>query len=161
MQTSDPGSLRVGHNLTAHDFLITPRDLADHVESSFLVDVVGCCEERLSTGANSGSRSVSQHPWGRVCPTPVAVGRAVAALLSTSELQDAHIVSHSVNRVRELGPALVGEPLSATASVRYRSRRAGAIVVTLDVSVRRPAGATRLNFELAVELESIEIDDAA
>ncbi|MCA9719487.1 MAG: hypothetical protein KC468_32780 [Myxococcales bacterium] len=148
-------------SLTARDFLISPRDLAAHVESSFLVDVVGCCEERLSTGANAGSQEACGGTWGRVCPTTVAVGRAIAALLASSELRDFHVVSHGVSQVRELGPVLVGEPLSTTATVRYHSHRAGADVITLDVSVQRPAGATRVTFELAVELDSVELGDAA
>jgi hypothetical protein len=101
-------------------------------------------------------------PWGRVCPVPVALGRGVAALFTSSELRDVEVVNHSVSQVRELGPVLVGEPLWVIATVRYRSHpRAGSYVVTLDVTIQRPGGGARLTFELAVELASLEINDAA
>ncbi|MCA9693218.1 MAG: hypothetical protein R3A51_19535 [Nannocystaceae bacterium] len=145
--------------MTARDFSISRRDLEAHVESSFLVDVVGCCEERLSTGSHVAVPSDAGAGWGRVCPDAVVVGKAIAALVG--DLGPARPVGHTVARVRRLGPVMVGEPLSAVATVRFRSDRdTRASLVTMDVSVQRAGGGTRLQFELALEVEHLALDAA-
>lgn len=153
MNGQDLGSLGVGSVLTTREFAVTASDLTARVEVDFLDQVIGTAEEWLSTGSIGGASSSSAVPWGRVCPTLVAVDRALSAL-------DIHFgaraIRQSVGRVRALGEILVGEPLTATAEVRYRSARVpGSTHVTLEVEVHRCQTARRatvLSFEVGLEL---------
>ena len=155
MLAYDLGSLGVGSILTTQEFTVRPADLTAHVESSFMGQVIGCGEEVLSTGSLGGGPS---EPWGRVCPLPVAIGRVLSGFAAAEPLRDAEVVLRSISRVRRLGEILVGEPLAAIASVRYRSGRIpGATHVTLAVEVHRAGhggrlGATALAFEVGLEL---------
>ena len=129
MAAHDLGSLGVGKVLTTREFAVAAADLTAHAESAILERVLGTAEEWLSTGSIAGAAGAS--PWGRVCPTPVAVDRVLSAL-------GVQATRCNVGRVRALGEILVGEPLAATAEVRYRSARdPGAIHVTLEVEVHR------------------------
>lgn len=158
MVAHDLGSLTVGSVLTTSTFTVRPADLTAHVESSFLGQVIGCGEETLSTGSIAGSGS--PEPWGRVCPLPVALGRVLSALARCEPLHDAEVAVRSISRVRRFGETLVGEPLTAVATVRFRSGRVpGAAHVTLAVEVQRGGGrglhgATALSFEVGLELRS-------
>lgn len=154
MTGHDLGSLGAGQILTTREFAVSASDLTAHVEADFLDQVVGTAEEWLSTGSNrplAASRLTggSADAWGRVCPTQVAVDRVLSALGMQASLR-------SVGRVRALGDILIGEPLTATAEVRYRSaRNPGSTHVTLEVEVHRQhAGrrATVLSFEVGLEL---------
>ena len=155
MTTHELGSLSVGSVLTTSTFTVNPADLAAHVESSFLGQVVGCGEEMLSTGSLAGGGCPEQ--WGRVCPLPVALGRAVSAF-AREPLRGTAVVMRSISRVRRFGEVLVGEPLMAIATVRFRSGRIpGATHVTLAVELHRAShrgrvGATALSFEVGLEL---------
>lgn len=150
MSAYDLGSLGVGSILTTQELTVSPADLTAHVESSFIGQVIGCGEEVLSTGRHGGR---SGEPWGRVCPLPVAIGRVLSALAGGEPLR-----VRSVSRVRRLGEILVGEPLSAIATVRFRSGRVpDATHLTLAVEVHRAGqggrvGATALAFEVGLEL---------
>jgi|JI9StandDraft_1071089.scaffolds.fasta_scaffold06465_4 hypothetical protein len=150
MTAHDLGSLGVGKVLTTREFAVGAADLTAHAESAILERVLGTAEEWLSTGSIAGaSAGSSASAWGRVCPTSVAVDRVLSALgvLATRR---------SVGRMRALGEILVGEPLTATAEVRYRSaRNPGAIHVTLEVEVHRWLTGRRvtvLGFEVGLEL---------
>jgi len=152
MLISDLGSLRIGQVLTTNDFQVTRDDLNAHVERSFLGNVLGCCEEQLSTASNVGVVHGGAS-WGRVCPTDVVVGRAIAMLQGCDSVRGLVVEEHAVSRVRVLGAPIVGEPLSAAASVRYCSRAAGgADYVTLDVTIHRPGGVALVAFELGLRL---------
>lgn len=156
MLAHDLGSLSVGSLLTTSAFTVKPADLTAHVESSFLGQVVGCGEEMLSTGSVSGGGA--PEPWGRVCPLPVVIGRALSALAHSDPLREAALQLRSISRVRRFGEMLVGEPLTAIATVRFRSGRVpNATHVTLAVEVHREShrgriGATALSFEVGLEL---------
>jgi hypothetical protein len=157
MTGHDLGSLGVGKLLTTPEFTVSAADLTAHVESSFMVDVMGTAEECLSTGSIGGASSAGA--WGRVCPTGVAVDRVLSALALHEALRELSAVRRSVGRVRALGEILVGEPLSATAEVRDRSgRNPGRVHVTLEVEVHRLSAsggarrATVLSFEVGLEL---------
>lgn len=156
MLAHDLGSLSVGSVLTTSAFTVRPADLTAHVESSFLGQVVGCGEEMLSTGSFAGGGS--PEPWGRICPLPVALGRVLSALAHSEPLRDTVVALRSISRVRRFGETLVGEPLTAVATVRFRSGRVpGATHVTLAVEVHRGGqrgrvGATALAFEVGLEL---------
>lgn len=155
MLANDLGSLGVGSILTTQEWTVRPADLTAHVESSFMGQVLGCGEEVLSTGNLGGGPN---EPWGRVCPLPVVIGRALSAFAGGEPLRDTEVILRSISRVRRLGETLVGEPLAAIASVRYRSGRVpGATHVTLAVEVHRAGqggrlGATALSFEVGLEL---------
>lgn len=159
MPAYDLGSLSVGSVLTTREFTVRPADLTAHVESSFMGQVIGCGEEVLTTGTIISS---VPSPWGRVCPLPVAIGRVLAVLERCEPLRDASVVLRSMSRVRRLGDVMVGEPLTATATVRFRSGRVpGSTHVTLSVEVHRGgqgvhAGATALSFEAGLELHPAE-----
>jgi hypothetical protein len=159
MPVHDLGSLAVGSVLTTPQFTVSPADLTAHVESSFIGQVVGCGEEVLSTGSLGGGGSSA--PWGRVCPLPVALGRVLSALARCEPLREAQLVDRSVSRVRKLGEVLVGEPLTASATVRFRSGRVpDATHLTLEVEVHRAghegrAAATALAFEVGLELRPL------
>ncbi|PCC66990.1 hypothetical protein SAMN02745121_09156 [Nannocystis exedens] len=159
MLAHDLGSLSVGTVLTTSTFTVKPADLTAHVESSFLGQVVGCGEEMLSTGSVSGGGA--PEPWGRVCPLPVALGRALSALAHSEPFRDVALTLRSISRVRRFGEMLVGEPLTAIATVRFRSGRVpNATHVTLAVEVHRESqrgrvGATALSFEVGLELRSL------
>lgn len=148
MTGHDLGSLGAGQILTTREFAVSTSDLTAAVEAEFLGQVVGTGEEWLSTGSNRGG-DASPGAWGRVCPTQVAVDRALSALGMQATLR-------SLGRVRALGDVLIGEPLTATAEVRYRSaRNPGSTHVTLEVEVHRwQAGrrSTVLTFEVGLEL---------
>jgi hypothetical protein len=158
MPVHDLGSLAVGSVLTTPQFTVSPADLTAHVESSFIGQVVGCGEEVLSTGSLGGG---SPGPWGRVCPLPVALGRVLSALARCEPLREAQLARRSVSRVRKLGEVLVGEPLTAIATVRFRSGRVpDATHLTLEVEVHRAghegrAAATALAFEVGLELRPL------
>jgi hypothetical protein len=150
MTAHDLGSLGVGKVLTTREFAVGAADLTAHAESAILERVLGTAEEWLSTGSIAGASAGSAaSAWGRVCPTTVAVDRVLSAL-------GVQATRRSVGRVRALGDILVGEPLTATAEVRYRSARdPGAIHVTLEVEVHRwqtGRRATVLGFEVGLEL---------
>ncbi len=148
MMISDLGSLRIGQVLTTNDFQVTRADLNAHVERSFLGNVLGCCEEQLSTASNVGGIQVGV-PWGLVCPTDVVVGRAVAMLQGCDSARTLTIEEHAISNIRVLGSPMVGEPLAAAASVRFRSQaRDGADYLTLDVTIHRPGGVALICFEL-------------
>lgn len=147
MTAHDLGSLGVGKVLTTREFAVGSADLTAHAESAILERVLGTAEEWLSTGSIGGAAGTSA--WGRVCPTPVVVDRVVSEL-------GVQAVRCSVGRVRALGEILVGEPLTATGEVRYRSARGpGAIHVTVEIEVRRWQTGRRvtvLSFEVGLEL---------
>lgn len=150
MAAHDLGSLGIGKVLTTREFAVAAADLTAHAESAILERVLGTAEEWLSTGSIDGAAaSAGASPWGRVCPTPVAVDRVLSAL-------GVQATRCSVGRVRALGEILVGEPLAATAEVRYRSARdPGAIHVTLEVEVHRWQTGRRvtvLSFEVGLGL---------
>lgn len=135
MAAHDLGSLGIGKVLTTREFAVAAADLTAHAESAILERVLGTAEEWLSTGSirpeGPCAGAAGASPWGRVCPTPVAVDRVLSAL-------GVQATRCNVGRVRALGEILVGEPLAATAEVRYRSARdPGAIHVTLEVEVHR------------------------
>lgn len=156
MTVHDLGSLGVGKTLTTREFTVQPSDLTAHVESSFLGQVVGACEECLTTGSIRGGAAPSR--WGRVCPTAVAVDRVLAAIARHEALRDAWAVVRSVGRVRALGELLVGEPITATAELRFRSdRNPGSTHLTLEVEVHHWHAGRRamlLGFEVGVELHA-------
>ena len=162
MTVEDPGSLGVGRTLTTHEFAIRPSDLTAHVESSFLGEVIGTCEECLSTGTIAAERArVPVGPparWGLVCPNRVAVDRVLAALVQHEALRDASVIVRSVGRVRALGELMVGEPITASAEVRFRSRRnPGSTHLTVEVEVhhwRDGHRTTLLGFEAGLELHA-------
>jgi hypothetical protein len=164
MLAHDLGSLSVGSLLTTSTFTVKPADLTAHVECSFLGQVVGCGEEMLSTGSVSGGGA--PEPWGRICPLPVALGRVLSALAHSEPLRDAALTLRSISRVRRFGEMLVGEPLTAIATVRFRSGRVpNATHVTLAVEVHRcgqggRVGATTLSFEVGLELHPAQADAA-
>lgn len=155
MTGHDLGSLGAGKILTTREFAVSTSDLTAHVEADFLGQVIGTAEEWLSTGSNrlhAASRlsgDGSPGTWGRVCPTQVAVDRALSALAMQATCR-------SVGRVRALGEILIGEPLTATAEVRYRSaRNPGSTHVTFEVEVHRwqtGRRSTVLTFEVGLEL---------
>jgi hypothetical protein len=156
MTVHDLSALGVGKTLTTHEFTVRPADLTAHVESSFLGQVIGTCEECLSTGSLASNNSGGGSPWGRVCPTPVAVDRVLAALAQHEALRDHSVVVRSVGRVRALGELMVGESLTGTAEVRFRSQRVpGATHLTVEVELHRWQGGRRvtlLGFEAGLEL---------
>lgn len=158
MTVHDLGSLGVGKTLTTQEFTVRPADLTAHVESSFLGQVIGTCEECLSTGtlASNSSGGGGSLPWGRVCPTTVAIDRVLAALGRHEALREHSVVVRSVGRVRALGELMVGEPITATAEVRFRSQRnPGSTHLTVEVELHRWQGGRRttlLGFEAGLEL---------
>lgn len=156
MQAWDLQELRTGQLLTTDEFMVQPADLAAHVESSFLGEVIGCGEECLSS---AGSAERGDAGWGRICPVAVVIGRAIAALAGT--LTGLRIEVGKVARVSARAPAIVGEPLSAQARVRFARRSGpGLTCVTLEVAVRRRQGEV-LRFELAIEARAAAGRDAA
>jgi hypothetical protein len=167
MTVHDLGSLGVGKTLTTREFTVRPADLTAHVESSFLGQVIGTCEECLSTGsmAHNSSGGAPGSPWGRVCPTGVAVDRVLAALAHHEALRDLSVIVRSIGRVRALGELQVGEPITATAEVRFRSQRVpGATHLTVEVEVHHWAGGRRstlLGFEAGLELHEAAAGPAA
>lgn len=155
MTRCDLGSLTAAHTLTGDIFVVAPADLTAHAESAFLGEVVGACEECLSTGSITGGDGGG---WGRVVPHDVVVGRAIAAFLPA--LPGAQVQVRDVGRVRPTRMALVGEPLTVSARVRARSRwRPDLLFVTFDVVVRGEGGDV-LRFELALEAQAPAVDAA-
>jgi hypothetical protein len=156
MTVHDLSALGVGKTLTTHEFTVRPADLTAHVESSFLGQVIGTCEECLSTGTLVGDGGGGPSRWGRVCPTTVAVDRVLAALARHEALRDHSMVVRSVGRVRALGELMVGESITATAEVRFRSQRdPGSTHLTVEVELHRWLGGRRvslLGFEAGLEL---------
>lgn len=157
MTVHDLRSLGVGKTLTTGEFMVRPADLTAHVESSFLGQVVGTCEECLSTGSLTGG-AVSPLPWGRVCPTSVGIDRVLAALTRHEARSGVPVTVRSVGRVRSLGVLLVGEPITATAALRFRSdRNPGSTHLTLEVEVHHWHAGHRtmlLGFEVGLELHA-------
>lgn len=149
MTAHDLGSLGVGKVLTTREFAVAAANLTAHAESAILERVIGTAEEWLSTGSIGGAAAGAGQSWGRVCPTAVAVDRVLSELGVVA-------TRRSVGRVRALGEILVGEPLTGTAEVRYRSvRDPGAVHVTLEVEVHRWQTGRRvtvLGFEVGLEL---------
>ncbi|MCB9567788.1 MAG: hypothetical protein H6710_11360 [Myxococcales bacterium] len=137
--------------------MVSPGDLAAHVESTFLGEVVGACEECLTTGAIVGDDG----GWPRGIPPQLVAGRAIAALTRAPALAGARVEVRDAGRIRSSGPCVVGEPLVAWAEVRALSRwQPGLAYLTLDVSVRRPQGRELVAFELVLEVEAAEVDAA-
>ncbi len=158
MTLRDLRSLATTSRLTSAPFIVGPEDLAAHVESTFLGDVVGSCEECLTTGSITG---VEVGGWSRIAPPPLLVGRAIAALTGAEPWVGAEVKVQVAGRPKGTTPALVGEPLVAWARVRARSQwRPDLCFVTLDVSVRRPHGGEVLSFELGLELRPAAVDAA-
>ncbi len=157
MTVHDLRSLGVGKTLTTGEFMVRPADLTAHVESSFLGQVIGTCEECLSTGSFTGGAD-SSLPWGRVCPTSVAIDRVLAALAHNEALCGVPVAVRSVGRVRARGVLLVGEPITATAELRFRSdRNPGSSHLTLEVEVHHWHAGHRamvLGFEVGLELHA-------
>lgn len=157
MTLRDLGSLASAPRLTSAPFVVSPEDLAAHVESTFLDEVVGCCEECLTTASITGESG----GWSRVAPTQVLVGRAVAALCAAEAMSCADATVRAVGRVKRQAQAVLGEPLVAWGRVRARSRwRPDLCYLTLDVSIRRAQGGEVLSFELALELRPAAVDAA-
>lgn len=158
MSIRDLRSLATAPHLTSATFVVSPHDLAAHVESTFLGDVVGSCEECLTTGSITGGELGG---WSRIAPPPLLVGRAIAALTGAEPWVGAEVTVQVAGRPKSHTPALVGEPLVAWARVRARSQwRPDLCFVTLGVSVRRPSGGEVLDFELALELRPAAVDAA-
>ncbi len=167
MAVHDLGALGVGKTLTTREFAVRPADLTAHVESSFLVEVIGTCEECLSTGTRAGPSAGAEMPavWGRVCPASVAIDRVLAALNDHEALRELAVIVRSVGRVRALGELMVGEPITASAEVRFRSQRnPGCTHLTLEVEVhhwRDGHRTTLLGFEAGIELHAASAGPAA
>jgi hypothetical protein len=148
MHGCDLQGVTAGQVLTTGEFRVSPNDLSAYVESSFIHEVVGCCEERLTSG---GAAMELDPGWGRVVPGSVLIARAIAGLCGEG-LAAAGVEVCSVGRARAMAPAIVGEPLHALARVRFSSRRAALRTLTLEVGVRRCSGGELLRFELALEV---------
>jgi len=157
MTLRDLRSVDTAQRLTSTPFVVSPQDLAAHVESTFLGEVVGSCEECLTTGSITGDIG----GWSRIAPPPLLVGRAIAALSEAEPWAGAKVSVQVAGRPKSHLPAVVGEPLIAWGRVRARSRwRPDLCYVTLDVSIRRPSGGEVLSFELGLELRSTAVDAA-
>ncbi|HFE45866.1 MAG TPA: hypothetical protein ENJ18_10320 [Nannocystis exedens] len=157
MTIRDLRSLSKTRCLTSAPFVVSSQDLAAHVESTFLGDIVGSCEECLTPGSIVGE----VRSWSSIAPPPLLVGRAIAALCGASPLVHATVTVQVAGRPKSHLPGIVGEPLIAYARVRARSQwRPDLCYLTLDVSIRRPQGGEVLSFELALELRPAAVDAA-
>ncbi len=157
MTIRDLRSLSATRCLTSAPFVVSSQDLAAHVESTFLGNVLGSCEECLTTGP----LTAEARGWSSIAPPPLLVGRAIAALCGASPLAEAAVKVQVAGRPKSHLPGIVGEPLIASARVRARSQwRPDLCYVTLDVSIRRPHGGEVLSFELALELRPAAVDAA-
>ncbi len=157
MTQHDLGSLGVGQTLTTREFSIRPVDLTARVESDILDQAVGACSTCTPVG-NLATNSPAAIPWGRVCPSPVAIDRALAALTHHVAFSPRSVTVRSVERIRSLGAWIVGEPVTATAQLRFVSRRNPECThLTVGVEVHRRQDnrqTTILSFEAGLELHA-------
>ncbi len=143
-----PESFRVGDVLIAGNFTITPTEVANHLRSR-LVD------ELIDTPRESAARFAEQPQVGGVCPTPLMIERSLRALRATDGFGNLVLTVHGLGGVQTLGTPIVGEPLTCIATVAFRGKNSGGSVpLTLSVELRRRRGGTLVRFEVGVELEA-------
>jgi len=143
-----PESFRVGDVVIAGNFTITPLEVANHLRSR-LVD------ELIDTPRESAARFAEQPQVGGVCPTPLMIARALQALRATDGFGNLVLTVHGLGKVQALGTPIVGEPFTCVGTVAFRGKERGASVpLTLAVELRRRRGGTLLRFEVGVELQA-------
>lgn len=143
-----PESFRVGDVLIAGTFTITPYEVANHLRSR-LVD------ELIDTPHESAARLGEQPQVGGVCPTPLLIARSLQALRATDGFGSMPFEVHGLGKVAEIGTPIVGEPFTCVATVAFRGKERGSsIPLTLSVELRRRRGGTLLRFEVGIELDA-------
>jgi hypothetical protein len=151
MKGSSLDVVRVGDVFIALPFVVLPADIAEHRERCLLraahhEPAETFCAVR-QVGALAGRAQ-------RVCPTAILVDRAVDAIAGVVRREGGpRVAVRGYGCIRHFASAAVGEPVVATATVRYRSRRTRETChVTLEVGIRRRSGRLLARFELGLEL---------
>lgn len=131
MSMRRPLSFDVGEVLFSTEFRITPQEVAGWERAQ----VLGDRDDR------PGFRSHLERPpvAGSPVPDGLVLARAVEAIERAGGLGGCTITPMSTGKLRSLGRVSVGEPLSAVATVRYRSVRdeqPDRCFLTLTVEIR-------------------------
>lgn len=124
-----PSSFGVGELLFSPTFKITPEDLSSWERAK----VLGGRDDR------PGFRPrLERPPVGGSVPEGLILSKTLEALGRSGNLGGCTVEQVSSKRLRMLGPVVLGEQLSAVATVRYRSTRPGdaCSFLTLVVELR-------------------------
>jgi hypothetical protein len=147
-----PETLRVGDVLMGGSFVITPADVATDHAARLLAERI---EHPGGPGVSAG-------------PPPAAGGLRPELLVSGAlgrlrahALADLHPTFERPGRLALLAAPVIGEPIACVATVRFRSKSAGGIFVTLRVELRRRRGGTLASFDVGAQLadEAAESED--
>lgn len=131
MTIRNPLSFGVGEVLCSTEFRITPQEVAGWERAQ----VLGDRDDR------PGFRSLLERPpvAGSPVPDGLVLARAVEAIERAGSFGGCSFEPTSTGKLRSLAKVSVGEPLSAIATVRYRSQRedqADRCFLTLTVEIR-------------------------
>jgi hypothetical protein len=138
-----PLSFGVGERLFSSEFQIVPQELASWDRAQ----VLGDRDDRPSF------RPRLERPLEMGAPIPdgLLLARALEAIERSSNLGGCAITPTSLTRLRSHAPIVVGERLTAVATVRYRSAREARAYLTLAIDLR--AGGRKLaELEVGVEV---------
>jgi hypothetical protein len=134
----------IGDVLLPGTFVITPEAVAAHVQSRSL----GAMTERPGTPP----RHSAAIP--RTCPEPLLVGRAAEAVRACGPLRALDVSVAQLGRMQVLTPAVIGEPITCVATVRFRSIHNDVMHLELRVELRRRRGGVLSRFDLGLDLRA-------
>ncbi len=151
MSIRNPSSFGVGEVLFSSEFRITPHDVAGWERGL----VLGGHDDRPTF------RSLLERPpvAGSPVPDGLVLARAIEAVERSCGLGGCQIEPTSHGKLRTLGRVSVGEPLSAVATVRYRSERPdqpGSCFLTLTVEIRG-GGRKLAEVDLGIEVRGPQL----
>lgn len=136
---------RVGDVLIAGSYRVAPEELASFAQSQAYGAIL----------AQPGAAPMSMHrPQvdGSAIPAPLLAAKAVACIEGVGLFRGYQVEVAHVGRVRVLTAPVVGEPITAVATVRFRSVRVGTTHLTLRVELRRASGDILARFDMGLDL---------
>lgn len=128
MSIRHPSSFGVGEVLCSTEYRITPQEVAAWERAQ----VLGDRDDR------PGFRSRLECPpvAGSPVPDGLVLARAIEAIERAGQRGGCHLELTSIGKLRTLARVSVGEPISAIATIRYRSQREDqASFLTLTVEI--------------------------
>lgn len=150
---------RVGDVAIAGTFRVSPSELASFHQA----------QARGAQLGHPGAPPVGLHSpvsAGGEVPAAHLVARSVRELCASSLVRGYRVEVGHIGRPRVLTTAVVGEPITTVATVRFRSGRGRTSHVTFSVELRRASGGILARYDVGLDLhrppsESAERDLAA
>ena len=136
---------RVGDVLIAGSYRVAPEELASFAQERAYGAILA------QPGAAPLSMRCPQVD-GSAIPDALLEAKAVGCIQAVGLFRGFDTSVAHVGRLRVLTAPVVGEPITAVATVRYRSVRVGTTHLTLRVELRRASGDILARFDMGLDL---------